>query len=409
MTNPSSETLDINCLDKLVSSISRRAPLDAVALLDEEPDEVITEVLNRINPTLALRILRQLPQERIASVAIEVQNEVREQWVVNRHYPEESIGRLMSPVSAVLETTMTAACARERIRELVKQTMVTYGFVVDREKRLQGILVMRDLMLAEEDTPLGEIMVPNPFFFIPDRDIGEAMHDVLQRHYLVYPVCDEGGHLIGEVQGTVLFEEQAYELTAQSGRMVGIGKEEHLITPLLTSLKYRHPWLQLNLVTAFLAAFVVGFFEDTIAQIVALAVFLPVLAGQSGNTGSQALAVSLRGIFLDEFHPGMDRRMVIKEAFLGLFNGSLVGVTAGLGMLAYAHMTDAPSPLMLSLVVFLAMTGSCVISGVTGVLVPLTLRRLGADPATASAIFLTTATDVVSMGMFLWMATLLVL
>ena len=171
----------------------------------------------------------------------------------------------------------------------------------------------------------------------------------------------------------------------------------------------RHPWLQINLVTAFVAAFVVSLFEDTIAQVVVLAAFLPVLAGQSGNTGCQSLAVTIRGLTLDEFKPGVFHKALIKETLLGTLNGAVVGVVAAIAMIAYAIYSGADQPVVLGLVVFLAMTGACVASGVTGVLVPLTLKRFGADPATASSIFLTTATDVVSMGLFLWLANVLVL
>jgi magnesium transporter len=142
---------------------------------------------------------------------------------------------------------------------------------------------------------------------------------------------------------------------------------------------------------------------------VLLAAFLPVLAGQSGNTGCQALAVTLRGLTLDEFAPGLHRKVVWNEALLGAINGLLVGLVAGAAMYFYATYSQAQQPFRLALVVVLALTGACVASGVTGVLVPLTLKRLGADPATASSIFLTTATDVTSMGLFLWLATMLVL
>jgi len=152
---------------------------------------------------------------------------------------------------------------------------------------------------------------------------------------------------------------------------------------------------------------VVGLFESTIEHITVLAVFLPVLAGQSGNTGCQALAVSLRGLTLGELKLGRANQFLVKEAALGLANGALVGITAGLGMFFYAtwqHVGE--SPMKLAAIVFLAMTGSCFLSGVAGVLVPLTLKKFGADPATASSIFLTTATDVASMGFFLGIATL---
>jgi magnesium transporter len=154
---------------------------------------------------------------------------------------------------------------------------------------------------------------------------------------------------------------------------------------------------------------VVGFFQGTIDRLVVLAVFLPVLAGQSGNTGCQALAVTLRGLTLGELRTGGGRRLVLKEALLGLLNGALVGVTAGLGMFVVARSQGNPAALPLALVVLLAMVGSCLVSGLAGALIPLTLKRMGADPATASSIFLTTATDVASMGLFLGLATLIVL
>lgn len=167
--------------------------------------------------------------------------------------------------------------------------------------------------------------------------------------------------------------------------------------------------LQVDLLTVFLAAAVVSIFQSTIDRVVLLAAFLPVLAGQSGNTGAQALAVTLRRITLGELERGRAHRLVIKEGLLGLANGALVGVTAGLGMFFYAGMEDHPRALMLAVVVFLAMTGSCLVSGISGALVPLVLRRIGADPATASSIMLTTATDVVSMSLFLGLASWLVL
>jgi magnesium transporter len=142
---------------------------------------------------------------------------------------------------------------------------------------------------------------------------------------------------------------------------------------------------------------------------VVLAVFLPVLAGQSGNTGCQALAVTLRGMTLGELRPGRGGVLVAKEALLGLLNGLLVGLVAGAGMLVVALRQGQPSPLGLAAIVTAAMAASCVVSGISGALIPLGLKRLGADPATASSIFLTTATDVASMGFFLGLATLLLL
>ena len=198
------------------------------------------------------------------------------------------------------------------------------------------------------------------------------------------------------------------ELSAQPGAMVGVQKDERLATPWYRSLWLRHRWLQINLITAFVAAGVVGLFQETIDRLLILTMFLPVLAGQSGNTGSQALAVTLRGVFLGELNLVKERTLVMKEALLGLLNGALVGVVAATCMYVVAVVKHMPNALMLSAVVFLAMIGSCVISGACGAVVPLILKKLGADPVIASSIFLTTATNVASMAMLLGLATVLV-
>jgi magnesium transporter len=221
-------------------------------------------------------------------------------------------------------------------------------------------------------------------------------------------VVDRDRRLLGLVRGQTLFEAEAFEITAQAGSMVGVEKEERISTPMLRSFKFRHPWLQLNLLTAFLAGGVVAMFQGTIDRLVILAAFLPVLAGQSGNTGCQALAVTLRGLTLGEIKPGDGRALIVKEGLLGAMNGAPIGVVAGAAMYFTARGQGSPDALSLAVVVFLAMIGACTISGVSGAVVPLVLKKTGADPATASSIFLTTATDIVSMGMLLGLATLLV-
>ena len=227
----------------------------------------------------------------------------------------------------------------------------------------------------------------------------EASRDLIRRQ------SDEVKRLYDEL---VAEHKRLIELSAQPGAMVGVEKEERLATPWFRSLRLRHPWLQLNLLTAFAAGGVVFVFQGIIDRVVILAMFLPVLAGQSGNTGCQTLAITLRGVFLGELKSGKEKVLIMKEALLGLLNGALVGLVAAFVMYVVATAQHFSSALMLSAVVFLAMTGSCVVSSICGALVPLALKKLGADPATASSIFLTTATDMVSMGMLLGLATVLV-
>ncbi|HEX2122464.1 MAG TPA: magnesium transporter, partial [Thermoanaerobaculia bacterium] len=349
-----------------------------------------------------------LSPDRRSAVIAAASPQQRAQWIRNDRYPEDTVGRLMEPPTAVFSHGQTIAETIDAVRELSKTTFVTYAFIVDEANHLHGVVTMRDLLLSAREQRLEDVMLRNPFYLLPEMELPEAMKQVVRRHFPVYPVCAPDGTLLGQVRGQAMFEEQAYEISAQAGRMVGVDKEERLTTPWLRSLRFRHPWLQLNLLTAFIAAAVVGTFQDTIDRIVILAAFLPVLAGQSGNTGCQALAVALRGMTLGELQPGRERALVLKEALLGLLNGALVGLTAALGMFITARAQSHPSAALLAAIVFCAMIGSCIVSGISGALIPLTLRRLGADPATASSIFLTTATDVASMGLFLTLATWLI-
>jgi magnesium transporter len=401
--------IDEKRLQQLVHAVNRRAPLDAVQLLARESDDLVASVLEQLEPTLAMRILAHMDLKRSEILSPIIQDRVGEQWLVNQSYPDDSIGRIMEPPIEAFRSDMLVKDVVDELRDSSGDRQIVYAYAVDKEMNLLGVIVMRDLLFARSYDRIEDIMVEQPFFFRANSSIEDAMRAVLLRHYPIYPVCDDDRRLVGFVRGYALFERRTYELTAQSGQMVGVEKEEHVTTPWLKCLFMRHPWLQLNLLTAFVAGAVVGLFDETIAQVVVLAAFLPVLAGQSGNTGCQALAVTLRGLTLNELKPGMERKVVIKEGILGLCNGVLVGVTAGLGMFVYASSVGSEVPIKLAFVVLLAMLGSCFASGVTGVLIPLLLRRIGADPVTASTIFLTTATDVISMGLLLILATIVIL
>lgn len=395
-------------LPALVDELLRLPAQDGAARLASVSDAQVAELLRSLGPALADDLLQALGDERRRAVLAAAPPEEGRQWARNLTYPDDCVGRLMDPPEPVFPPGLSVAETTARIREIVKTTFVTYGFVADDTGKLLGVVTMRDLLLADDEARLEAIMLRDPFSLRPEQPLLEAARQVVARHFPVYPVCDAAGRLVGTVRGRTLFEEQALEISAQAGAMVGVEKEERLATPWLRSLRFRHPWLQLNLFTAFLAAAVVGVFQGTINRLVVLAVFLPVLAGQSGNTGCQALAVTLRGLTLGELRRGGARRLVAKEALLGFLNGALVGITAGLGMLITANAQHEAHPIALALVVFAAMVASCIVSGLAGALIPLTLRSLGADPATASAIFLTTATDVASMGLFLSLATVFV-
>lgn len=404
--NPRTKSLTSEQLKRSIESLG---PAEAADALEALEPHVAAEVLQHINPSVAGDIIPELEDAKRDSLFAAVPEGVTRQWSLNLSFPEGSVGRLMEVPPLTFHPDETVGSASDQVRSIPRTTFFTYAFILDSDRRLVGVCTMRDLLAADDHAPLGEVMLKDVFALRPEQQLDDAMRLVVHKHYPVYPVVDDVGRFLGQVRGAAMFQEQAVEISAQPGQMVGVNDEERLLTPWPRSLKFRHPWLQLNLLTAFLAAGVVGFFQNTLDQMVILALFLPVLAGQSGNTGCQALAVTLRGMTLGELDQGTGKSLVAKEALLGILNGFLVGLVAGAGMYFVASAQGNPNALALGGIVVLAMMGSCVISGISGALIPLTLQRVGADPATASSIFLTTATDVASMGMLLGLATLLLM
>lgn len=381
----------------------------ALQVCENARPEQVARALKSLLPAQALQIYTQLSPATHEKLVPHLNERYIAQWEYNTTFPEDSVGRLMEPAFATLSKETTVADAITHIREEGSREFITYLYVTEGAHTLVGLVVMRDLLLAQPTQSLAEVMLTDIFCLTPTTEIMDAMKNAIARHYPVYPVTDEKRALIGLVRGARLFEAQAFEISAQAGSMVGVEKEERSSTHWMRSFLYRHPWLQLNLLTAFLAGAVVNAFQGTIDQIVILASFLPILAGQSGNTGCQSLAVTLRGLTLGELTTSRFSHVVLKEGFLGILNGCLVGLTAGTAMFLLAYYQNIPHATTLSFVVFIAMVGSCCISGLSGVIVPMTLKKIGADPATASSIFLTTTTDVASMGMLLALATALLL
>lgn len=393
---------------KLFTAVTERAPREAAKLLDDYSDEVIVDTLELLNPGQAQDLLSRMRDSKRETVFASAPPETVQQWMRNQTYPDQTIGRLMQPPLAVFHPNTTVYEATEHIRRLSRKAIITYGFVVDEEEKLMGVLVMRDMLLAKPDQTVSSIMLPDPFYLTPEMTLTNAMKAVLMRHYPVYPVCTYEGRVLGLMRGQMLFEAQAVELSAQPGSMVGVEKEERLTTRWPRSLRLRHPWLQTNLFLGFIAAAVMGGFEATIDRILALAVFVPVLIGQSSNTAVQTLSVALRAMTLGELRAGQERQLIAKETLLGALNGVFTGVSAAAGMLVFAWIQNNPDGRMLAWVVFLATTISCSLAGVAGAMVPIIMRRLGSDPVTASSIVLTTITDVATLSVFLGLATWLI-
>ncbi|UCE31916.1 MAG: magnesium transporter, partial [Burkholderiales bacterium] len=316
-------------------------------------------------------------------------------------YPAESAGRVMDPQVTPVRADGTVAEALTRLRSLRRKALREL-YVVDFEGRLSGRLEIQELAVAEEDTPLRELTRPL-VAAVRDMDPREDVVEILQQHPMItaLPVINQAGRLVGVIRQAGIVSAIEEETSVDIQTMVGASREERALSPAGFAVLKRLPWLQINLLTAFLAAAVVGLFESTIARFTALAVLLPVVAGQSGNAGAQALAVTMRGLVLREITLRHWHRIVGKETLVGLVNGLAVAATTSIGVWVWS------GSLGLVLVCAAAMVISMVAAGLAGALVPVLLRRFGQDPAQSSSIVLTTVTDVVGFFSFLGIATLL--
>lgn len=396
---------------------------DAAALLAAQPPHAALRAWQSLSPDVALDVLGQLPEalahrllaeaEPVASVAVlsqlgaadrqtwlhKLDPEVARELAGLLDYPEDSAARMMDPRVSPLRSGMTVAEALERLRQ-IRRSGLRELFVVDDEGRLAGRVEVQDLALAARELPLADI-TRGVVAFVSDLDPREDVVERLQTHPIsALPVVNLGGRFLGVIRQAELMDAVEEEATLDVLTMVGASPDERALSSPWFAVRKRLPWLQINLLTAFLAAAVVGLFESTIAQFTALAVLLPVVAGQSGNAGAQALAVTMRGLVLREISLRHWPSVVGKESLTGLINGVAVAFTTGLAVYVWSR------SLALVGVITLAMVISMLAAGLAGALVPILLRRFGQDPATASSIILTTVTDVVGFFSFLGIAAL---
>ena len=320
----------------LAGQIQSLPPQEAAALIERAPATEAVEALLSLNPGLVQAILAEVEQGARRMIVASAPPGIAEQWKHNRQYAPGTIGRMMEAPLSKVPPEMTIAEAIEALRPVVRSAFITYIYVIDADGKLVGLVTMRDLLFSDKSAKLEHVMMREPFSLSPQMALRDAMKATVNRHYPQYPVCDALGHLVGVVRGSSLFELEAFEITAQAGSMVGVEKEERIATPLKQSFKFRNPWLLINLLTAFAAGGVVALFQGTVDRLVILATFLPVLAGQSGNTGCQALAVTVRGITLGDVKPGSGAILAGKEALLGLANGAVTGVLCAGAMFALA-------------------------------------------------------------------------
>jgi magnesium transporter len=383
----------VSCLDFM--STGRAA--DVFEHLDPDQQQ---GVLSEAPPRLALALLAAMDEDRRELLLMAQPESIREDLLRLQKFDEDSAGRLLDRPYDTIRADMTVTEALNVIRRSgARRTRSLY--VVDRSNRLVGKVDMQALAMAAPTQKLSELLEELEGSVLATAPRKEVVEQLEEFRVDSLPVVDLEGRLLGIVRYQRLFEAIESVATADIQRMVGASPDERALSSAMFSVKRRLPWLHINLLTAFLAAAVVGVFESLIAQFTALAVLLPVVAGQSGNAGSQALAVTMRGLALREIGTREWRKVLWKELQVGVINGAALAVTCGFAVFLWSQSIG------LAVVIAVAMVMSMVAAGISGAVVPIMLIRVGQDPATASSIILTTVTDVAGFISFLGTASLL--
>ncbi|MDA0990161.1 MAG: magnesium transporter [Verrucomicrobia bacterium] len=408
---------------------------DVLRVLDRSKDSEVGEFLAQLDPPLAAKLftslrpdqaaacLPHIPQSSAAAMLAACEAAIVSARLVlldeserQRHlaqlppeaakeiaelmaYPPNTAGALMDPRVTTFRPDTAVRDVTARLKSIRQKRIYTL-IVVDTDGQLVGAVPLQDVILAEPRQTLGELIhgaSPSVQALSPREVVVETL---AQHPVTTLPVVDIQGRLMGVIRHGALVQAIQSEALAGVQTMVGVSKEERALSTPWFSVQQRLPWLNINLLTAFLAASVVGLFENTISRITALAVLLPVVAGQSGNTGAQALAVTMRGLALREIRIRQWPRMIAKEAAAGCINGCAIGFVTAIGVLIWSR------SVVLCLVMGVSMIISMVIAGVAGAVVPILLTAAGKDPAQSSSIILTTVTDVMGFLSFLGLATI---
>ncbi len=391
--------------------IEQLPPPDSADIMEEMENEhaaqlavqmepaTLSLILDEMEPDEAADVLGDLPAETVA-VALEAMTEAEDVIPLLR-YPDDTAGGLMIPDFIALRPQMTTAEAIEYIRSLAPdEDTIYYLFVTDEHDVLLGVVGLRQLIVADSQRRVGQIMDEAVIYVEAWTDQEECARLLSRYDFMALPVVDEERRLLGVITVDDLIDVIDDEATEDMYRMVGLTEEERVFSPLFFSVRKRLPWLLVNLLTIFIAVSVVNFFEGAIGQLVALAVFMPVVAGQGGNAGSQTLTIMVRGLALGEIDLHSGRQALLKEAVLGVINGAAVGVVTA--VVAYLWKGDP----VIGLAIGSAMILNLFMAGLSGVLVPLGLKYFGVDPALASAAFVTAVTDTMGYLFFLGLATL---
>ncbi len=383
-----------------VEALSELGPEKGAGLLADRSAEEIARLVQEIPSDDAAGLIDNLPDDLSSAVLDLIRPKPGGGVSELLEYEEKTAGRLMNPNVFALPEDLTTGESITAIQTARDVEMVFYLYVVDQRRHLVGVTSLRRLLLVAPDTPLKRIMTTDVYSARVDVDQEEVARQVASYNLLAIPVVDVENKLVGVITVDDVIDVLKDEATEDVFRLAGVSADDSVLSAPLHSLRRRLPWLLVNLGTAFIAAWVVSRFENTIVQVVMLAALMPVVAGMGGNAATQTLAVVVRGIALGELTWSNARQALVKEGLVGLGNGVVLGVVAMLGAWLLA------GDWALGAILGLAMVINMFIAATAGTLIPLGLRAAKVDPALASSVFITTLTDVFGFLAFLGLATL---
>ena len=399
---------DRNATFKVLVDQNRRLAMEALSelgpevgasfLADRSADQ-IAMLLHEIPSDDVAALIDHLPAELSGAVLDLIQR--REPGVQSLlEYEEQTAGRIMNPNVFAVAEDLTAGEAIAALQQSRDVEMVFYLYLVDTRRHLVGVVSLRRLLLVSPESPLRRIMTADVISARVDTDQEEVAREVASYNLLAIPVVDEENKLVGVITVDDVIDVIKDEATEDIYRLAGMAGDEHVFTPASEALRKRLPWLGVNLATATIPAGIVAVFQDTISQVVAVAIFMPMVAGMGGNAATQTVTVIVRGIALGELTWSNSRRVLVKEMLMGVGNGLVLGLlAAGVAWL----MRGDP---ILGVILAMAMAINLLVAAVAGTLIPIALRAIKVDPAHASSVVITTLTDAVGILAFLGLATL---
>jgi magnesium transporter len=396
--------IDMLFRQRRAASTLKELPAELLPQIYESvSDDRLAAVLARLEVDDMVELVDGVPEERRDGVVEKLPDTKREELLKAELYPPGSAGHFMTTTFVGLDEKMSAQEAIDSIRGSAGETSesVLYLYVIDDAKHLQGVVPIRRLVAAPSSTPVSQIMIRDPVFTHLEADQEEVAQLVARYDLLAIPVCDIDGTMMGLITVDDVIDVITEEATEDMYHLAGLPDEERVFTSTTLSIRKRLPWMLMNLIAISLAAAVVGLFGRTLEQVIALAAFLPVVAGMGGNSGIQSLTIVTRAIALGELEFSTGMRTIGKEFVVSLTIGAATGVIAGVIAWLWQGSFYLGSLLFISLVLTMA------IAGLLGAAVPLALKALRQDPALGSGVIVTTLTDAFGFFTFLGIATLL--